>query len=322
MIPYLFLIGAALLFSFQFIFAKRYERKSNGKRIASLWMLFFMGFWAFLIFFVMNGFRFEASATAWGVSLAYTATCFLCNICSQTALGLGKIGLMNLYMQVGGQLIPFLYGLLCGDKPVVWAWIGFALMLVSFVPTLIALKRDGKPGEKSNVLFLVLITVCGVLNGLVGVFTDMNAKLPEGVKASENDFLILFGLLSMAMALVSVVLYAVIGRVRKGRFDTSVFHIARSGDRSPKAFIGLSLIMLAYMLLNGFANVCSLNAAAVLDASIQFPLLGALILILTPIWGRVFYKEKITKLDALSVGLASAGVLMYMVEPLLVIFGL
>jgi multidrug transporter EmrE-like cation transporter len=88
-----------------------------------------------------------------------------------------------------------------------------------------------------------------------------------------------------------------------------------------KVFLLIFGIVGAYTVLNSMGNIFSIRAAAVpgMQSSVQFPLLNALIMILTSILGRIVFKEKIGKRDLISIALLVGGILLFMLS--FVIYG-
>ena len=64
--------------------------------------------------------------------------------------------------------------------------------------------------------------------------------------------------------------------------------------------------------MNSTGNVFSLSAARVMDASVQFPILSAAIVVITAFLAYVFFKEKPGKKYLLSIGLNTLGILCFL----------
>ena len=80
-----------------------------------------------------------------------------------------------------------------------------------------------------------------------------------------------------------------------------------------KIFILLIIFAGLYSVCNTLGNIFSLKCMVTMDASIQFPILSAVVIILGAVFGRVFFKEKITKDVAISLILSSIGIGLFMI---------
>lgn len=299
---------SAVLFSAQFIFSKLYQRKSDGSLAAHVWMVVLQGAWIWLLFFAANGFALRVTPPAALFALAYAAG-GLCNtVASIRAVSMGKLVTVTLYSMIGGQAVPFLYGLFTGAHPTALEVLGFVLVLAASLPAARASGKKTTAGERRP-LFLLLCMVVFWGNGLVSVFSDVNAKSPRGVPA--RDFLLLCAVWMLALGGLLLTAVWLRGKTRGTQQSAQ-----RPGDRAGRPALLLVGLVGGYTALNGLGNICSLQAARTpgMYASVQFPLLNAAIMLLTTLWGRLFFKERIERRDAVSLALLVGGILLFMVS--------
>ena len=317
---YLWIFVAALFFSSQFVFSKLFQQRSDGSMQANLWMVLLHSVWV-LALFGLGGF---SSAPSWQAILF--ALCFgisdvACTVASVAAYSRGKLVTVTLYCMIGGQAVPFIYGLLfTGARPTWLACLGFALTVLSCLPNvldgLMTPEKDVPAQSKSrreHIVFLLLCLVVFLGNGFVSVFSDANAKSPAG--APSTDFLVLC---SLWMLLFGAALLLWQMRLHRGE-KKSAFDTVFAGLKCPKGWRSLlvvAAIVGIHTVLNSMGNIFSLRAAAVpgMQSSVQFPVLNALIMVLTMLIGRVIFKEKITRRDVLSLVLLVAGILLFMIS--------
>lgn len=332
---YLCIFVAALFFASQFVFSKLFQCHSDGSTQANLWMVLMQSVWVLLIFWAGRGFAVAGTPQAAGYALCYTLASIVCSLASILAVSMGKLVTVTLYSMIGGQAVPFVYGLIfTGARPTWLAYLGFAMILLSSLPNVLggdagttpAAKTEKTPAAaKSRALFLTLCMTVFFGNGFVSVFSDVNAKSVHGV--SGSDFLVLTAFWALGLGAL-LMLWQVLARRKTGKRGKAAvlagLH-AMKGDTAAliggRVFVLIFGIVGAYTVLNSMGNIFSIRAAAVpgMQSSVQFPLLNALIMILTSILGRIVFKEKIGKRDLVSIALLVGGILLFMLS--FVIYG-
>lgn len=313
---YLWIFVAAVFFSCQFIFSKLYQRRSDGSLQANLWMVELQGAWIFLIFSVANGFVLKATPQAAVYALFYALSSILSTLASIWAVSMGKLVTVTLYSMIGGQAVPFVYGLLfTGARPTWLELLGFGLVLLSCLPgSLVPTPQRGDLVGRQRSVFLLLCVMVFFSNGLVSVFSDVNAKSPYG--AASGHFLVLCALWMLCFG--SLLLAWQWRRRRKQglRGFTALFGGLKGAAEAQRGRALLAVVGIAgaYTALNGLGNVFSLRAAAVpgMQSSVQFPLLNASIMLLTTLWSSLIFREKVSRRDALGLSLLIVGILLFM----------
>lgn len=311
---YICIFVAALLFSLQFIFTKLYQSRSDSTLTPSLWQVVVSGLWVLLIFFPVNGFALHTSTVSIWYALFYALSGVVCTLASFFAMSLGKVATVTLSMMIGGQAIPFVYGLLFTHARPTWLdYVGFALVLLSSLPAAIAAPAADGPvqpqQQKTHTTFLML---CGLVffgNGFVSVFSDANAKAAAGV--DDTDFLLLCALWTLLFGGLLLAVHLL--RKKKKTGSGSVF---AGVGHTAGAVLAAFGILGCYTLFNGVGNLFSLRAAGTpgMQSSVEFPLLNSAIMIFTAVWGWVIFHEKITRRELAGFALAVLGILLFMVS--------
>ncbi len=319
-LAYLCIFVAAAFFAAQFIFSKLYQRNSDGSILANMWMSILQGVWILLLFFTANGFRVTATPAAAAYALLYAFSSICCSLASIKAVSMGKIATVTLYSMIGGQAVPFVYGILFTHAQPTWLdYLGFALILASCLPGALApqQKTAGDRAPANRGLFLALCMVVFFGNGFVSVFSDVNAKSPQG--AASTDFLILAALWMLLLGFL-VLTSQVLRRRGQGAKGAALWlqgvgH-AKPGRSALAALLPVVGIVGAYTVFNSLGNIFSLRAAGVpgMQSSIQFPILNATIMVLTTVLGRVVFGEKVTRRDLLGLFMLVGGILLMMLS--------
>ena len=79
-------------------------------------------------------------------------------------------------------------------------------------------------------------------------------------------------------------------------------------------FVLLIVLAAAYTVCNVTGNLFSLRCMSYMDASIQFPLLSATVIVLTAVLSRIFFKEKFTGDTVLSLLFSVVGIALFMIH--------
>lgn len=332
---YLFVLIAALFFSMQFIFSKTYQKNAGGTILSNFWMSAFYAIWLILIFFTASGFSLHCTASTWLFS-ALNALCSLfCTGATIMAYGLGSMSTVTLYLLVGGQAVPFLYGILAGARPSLLCYAGFAVMLISFLPGILLApkaapgdsvakesapvpqEKPGRAGSGSRrLLFHLLCLVIFFANGLISVLTTLKAQKDPGTPNAV--FLTTNGICLLLLAGILILLFTVSEKKKHGGTARALFlgsvHKKTTWPGALIAFITVGL----YTGLNGLGNIFSLRAAGTgMSPDIQHPILNAAIIVITPFIARIVFKEKQRAAEILGVVLAATGILLFLLDYLL-----
>lgn len=249
---YLLILLSTFLFAVQFIVNDGYQKESGSNLTSSLKFSLYSSAAGFAALMIINRFELRCSAFSLAVAAVYALVCVSLNYFTVKALRIGHPSSYSVFSMIGGMVLPFLYGLLCGEEFKAIRIVCCALIAVSVV------LHTGK-GESTKAAFRYYMAVF-VLNGMVGVISKFHQSHPLLCVASA-DFLMLSKLFTVGF---SAVLLGISGK--RG------FSIGR------KAF-GLAA---GSAVLNSVANLLLLLALLKLPASVQYPLVtGGVILFST-----------------------------------------
>lgn len=240
---YFFLITlSALLFSFQFAMNSGFQKEEGAGWSSSLRFSFYSSLAGALLLFCINGFRLRVSVFSLCVAAVYATVCVALNFSSVKAFENADLSVYSVFSMIGGMVLPFLYGVACGEnvKPAHIACC--ALMTVAIA---VSVGR----GERTRGALKYYIAVF-LLNGSVGVISKFHQSHPAECVGSA-DFLMMAKLLTAAFA-------AVLLLCRRDRGF-------RVGWRSLGYACGGSA-------LNSVGNLLLLLSLLHLPASVQYPI--------------------------------------------------
>ena len=323
---YIFVLIAAAFFSIQFIFSKTYQKNAGGTLLTNFWMSAFYAIWLILIFFTASGFTLQSTASTWIFSAVNAFCSLFCTGATIMAYGLGSMSTVTLYLLVGGQAVPFVYGILTGARPSLLCYAGFAVMLISFLPGIFLVPKEkaeeNTPTEKKQgsgtkrLLFHLLCLVIFLANGFISVLTTMKAQKDPGTPNSV--FLTTNGICLLILAGIVITVTSCLEKKRHGTGLKTLFlgsvNKKTTWSGALIAFVTIGL----YAGLNGLGNIFSLKAAGTgMSPDIQHPILNSAIIVFTPFIARIVFKEKQRAAEILGVVLAVVGILLFLLDYLL-----
>lgn len=318
---YLNLFIACAFFSLQFVFQKLFKERTTGRVSVCFWNQMICGAVSLLFLVAKSGFPASAiSPTAFLIVLAYAASGLIDTVTTITAMGCGRVATVSTFSLAGGMVVPFAYGVFALNEPSsLTKWLGLGTLCLSLVPTLLQ-KTEDKTESANKTKFIACCTVTFFFNGFVSVFSKMymnymkSTETDEAVLASaENNFVITAALIRVATAIVILVVLSALQRTRgeKAAFRTNFWEIGLK-KMTGGLFALLAAFAGAYAVCNTLGNLFSLRCMDVMDASIQFPLLSAVVIVLTAVFGRLFFREKIGRETAISLVLSMVGIALFM----------
>lgn len=310
---FLCLFIACAFFALQFIFQKLFEKRTVGGLGVCLWNQIVCCIVGISFLLIKTGGAMSAvTLPAFIIGLLYTSSGMICSTATIFAMSCGKVGAVGMYSLAGGMIIPFLYGIAAlGEEAGLFKWLGILVLCASLIPTAAA-KHQKPEDRKTAVRFVIYAVIVFITNGLVSVFSKMHQI--SSAAMDENSFMLMTGTIRLSAALTILFLLAA---VRKKKGQKYVLRLAfwDIGRKPMTAALFFLLIMIAgtYSVCNTLGNLFSLRCMVTMDASIQFPILSAVVIVLTSVFGRIFFGEKITKGSIVSLLLSVAGIALFMI---------
>lgn len=279
---YLMIIIATVMFAFQFIFNDGFRKESGSSLSASLKFTIYSSVVGIIVLLVINKLYVEVSLFSVLTACVYSIVCIVLSYASIKAFAYANLSVYSVFSMIGGMLLPFLYGLICGEEFKVVRLICCILIALSVAMSI----KKGKHSKKAVKYYILVF----FFNGLVGVISKFHQSYTD-MCVDSGSFMILTRLTTFLFSFILLFLQK-----------------ERSAFVSRKALIYSGL----YAVSNTVGNLLLLIALLYLPASVQYPLVtGGVIIISTLI--VIIQKEKITKRELLAAGIAFvAAVLMAM----------
>ena len=290
MIDYVFIISAVVCFAAQFAFTKLYEGAAGQSSTSSLVMLVGTSLVGAMIFFIAGGFSVEFSPISliWGAVFAVIMIPYY--MIGIKVLSLGSLAVYSMFMMLGGMLVPFFYGIIFLSEEISIGKIAGTVLLTVFI--VLQALWQGEPKEKSagkgkKYLFFALCLVIFFINGMTGVVAKAHSISAGAV--SETSFTAIYCAMTSLLSLTILLLTL----TKNGKSKLGVIKKAVS----PKPI--LIMVLLGAAAYGG--NFLQLLAADKVPASVQFPLVSGGVIVLSALVSLLFFKEKISKKEWISV---------------------
>lgn len=282
---YLFMAVAALACGGQFALSKLYNGKVGGSTFAGLFFNFASGLLSAIIFAVVTlgaiGFGAFSVSMAAGIALC-TVIYTMCNL---KAVEYGKVSVFTVFLMLGGMIFPAVYGgIWLHEEISVFKILGISLLVCSMI-----FSMTEKTEEKKNTaLFYVLCVIAFVCNGFVSVLSKAH-QITEG---ALDTFSFAFWQAVTVAVIVGVPLAIT---AVKNRNDEDFRPIVKKCFGAPS----LGIVSVSTVVTRG-SGVLLLLAAKTVPASLLYPVVTGVTILFTAISGRIFFGEKISKINAIS----------------------
>lgn len=313
---YLFLALTCLLFSLQFIFSKGFSRRASPVPHAGLWNGCVCSLLMVCYLLPLNHFQPEFSPISLLFSLLMALCALSMSLCNIPALQLGSLAVVTTYLLIGGMVLPFAYGVLfLQESCPPLKWVAIALLIAAILPNLLHTETaDTAPRTTGQrVLFHALGLVLFSLNGATSILTTMHSLHPDRI--SSGAFTLNNALLQFTLTALSLLIYTLLRRLRGDRraLRSVWVDLTRETPATPGKLAALFSMGLGYALCNGVANIFSQESlAAGMESSVQFPVISGTVIVLSAVFGRVLFGERISRPTQLSLALSLAGAALFM----------
>lgn len=276
MMYYLMITLSALIFALQFMLNDGYQKESGSGWDSSLKLSLYSSIVGFIALFVINGFKLRISIFSLVVASVYSMVCILLNYSTVKSLKHANLSVYSIFSMIGGMILPFVYGLLCGEE-------FKAIRILCCILISVSVAMNAGKGNNSKKAFKYYMAVF-ILNGMVGVISKFHQSYPDYCVDSA-DFLMISKIMT---ALLSVILIAL---TNKKDFAVSIKALGYSAGSA---------------VLNSIANLLLLIALLNLPASVQYPIVTGGVIVFSTIIDIV-RKTKLKKREIIASLIAFAA---------------
>ena len=276
---YIFLLIAVLLLGAQFTVSKLYQTKAGSGFFAATLFPLTGAIIPTIVFACLCKFNIPFNWFSFLMAAGATLSIVIYTIIGMKIMSISSVAFYTMFLMAGGMFVPFLYGIIfLNEQLSAFKIIGVILLLIALVfPVL----NKGQEKNKNIKLFIILSICIFVLNGLVGVFNKTHQISPFAI--STYEFLFWQKLIASIALFIVASIYAFSKKDKtKIKFDIK------------NALILLPLVVI-FVIFSQTSLVLQLISAKTIDAAVMFPIITGGTMVMTSLFGMIFFKEKLDK---------------------------
>lgn len=285
---YVLVIAATILLSFDFALSKKIQSLEDTSLFSGLKFNALNGLFTALVFFALSGFRAEFSL--FSIILAFSMS--LCgmaySIIGFRVLKEGSMSIYSMFLMSGGMILPYLFGVLFLEEPLtIFRIIGVIIILAAVI-------ISNKAKYKYKASFYLLCTAVFILNGLVSIISKCHQINTVFMPVSSISFVMYSGIGKFIFSSAAILFC---------KPDTQKFVFS-----SKKSF----LIIVCSAVIGGVSYMLQLIGATSLPATVLYPLVTGGSIIFSSLSGKIFFKEKLSPYQLISILLCFIGTLLFL----------
>ena len=305
---YILVLIATILLAFDFSISKKYQIIMGTSFPSGLFYNALNGLCTAFIFWGLCGFRAEFSL--YSVIMAFLMSLFamLYSLIGFQILKAGNMALYSLFLMSGGMLLPYLFGtLFLNEYLSIFRIVGVVLILAAIVLS----NRGSFSLSGLQILFCVLIFV---LNGLVSIISKCHQINTVYETVDSTAFVMYSGIGRFLLS--TLALFFCKPEENSDTPQTSQSSPSekpwRSTMRTALSFRIPLVLIVCSALIGGVSYMLQLIGAKELPATVLYPMVTGGSIIFSAVCGRLFFKEKITTIQLLSILLCFVGTCLFL----------
>ena len=294
---YIFVGIATLLLAFEFACSKKYQMNEGTDLSAGLKFNAVSGLLTIIVFFALSGFRFEFTAFSLVMAFAMATCAALYSIIGFRVLRMGNMSVYSMFLMSGGMLLPYIFGLVFLSETIN----PFRIVGIFVILAAVVLSNFGRISFKPS--FLILCLAVFVLNGFVSILSKCHQA--NGELALIKHF--------ETVGSAAFVMYAGLAKFILSSIALLFCRKSKQGNNAPFFSSKLSfLIILGAAAIGGVSYMLQLIGAKTLPATALYPMVTGGSIVFSSLSGLIFFKEKLSVFQIISVVLAFAGTLLFL----------
>lgn len=275
MIYYCLLAIADALFSFQFLFNKKFEESCGSSLASTLTFSLYSSICGFVMLFALNGFRLSFSLFSFIMAAINAAVGILYSVASLKAFESVNLSAYSFFAMLGGMLLPFFYGILFCNEAVTFT----KLLCCAVIALSMVLTIDSDQKSHRKIYYLAVF----VLNGLSGVISTIHQTNANAVPS--NDYLMLSRIITVFVCLP--------------------YFLKNSKDFRMSNAKSI-LYSCAFAAFSGIGNLLTLISLKHIPASVQYPIITGGVMAISTLIGFA-RKEKINVKNVVALIIATGA---------------
>lgn len=281
-----------VLTSTQVMCNKVYQLKV--KTTAPTYMVFLLSvsISAFFTFFALSGFSFTVDSKVFVYGFICCLQVIACMLCMLLSMATANIPTVTVAQNAGNLVLPTLYGFLfLGEAFTLMRFIGIVLIMAAFLVPFFAERNTGdKKNSAAGIICCILLFITSGAGNVIN-----KAFTVSGSVASNATYLTV---LNLFMAPMVATAFFVLKAKRKQNFHDFIGGVKVTNFIYPGAGA----------IIGAFGMVCGMRVMRMMDIAILSPIYSALVIVFLVAASRFVFKEKITKVNYISIALALLSV--------------
>ena len=279
-------LGAVILLSLDFAVTKLYQKREGTAVTAGLYYNAAVGLFSGFLFWGLSGFRLSLTPFSAVMAAAMALLVLVYTLIGFRIMKKGSMAVYTLFLMSGGMLLPYFYGLIFLEETF------SVLRLAGLCAVLAAVFLSNRERGRADKELLLLCAAVFVLNGFVSIVSKCHQIESEYKAVDSAQFVMLTG---FAKFLIS----------------SAVLMFVRRKETLPKV-TGVLPLVVGSAALSGGSYLLQLVGAKDLPATVLYPMVTGGSILFTAFAGKLFFQEKITKRQWISIALCILGTLLFL----------
>lgn len=284
---YLFVICATMLQAFDFVLSKKYQAREGTSLSAGLKYNAVNGFFSALCAFCLCAFQVRFSWFSLLMAFAISGCGAIYSILGFRVLKAGNVAVYSVFLMSGGMLLPYIFGILFLHETVsVFRILGVVLILAAVVLSNLS-KKALEPKQ------LALCIAVFLLNGFVSILSKLHQINTVFQPVDSTAFVVYSSGARFIMSFCTLL------------FLPQKLSVSFTRKHTLWLVIGAAVIgCVSYIL--------QLVGAQHLPATVMYPMVTGGSIVFSAVAGLVFFKEKLSGLQTVSIAAAFLGTLLFL----------
>ena len=289
MSSYLLIILADLLYAVDFTVQKMYQKKAGIGTYAGLFFNAALGLFTSIVFLVVNRFAIRLSLYSFIMAFVMTGLVSCYVMIGFRILKSGYMSFYTLFLMTGGMTVPYIWGVIFWNEQISLMRIGGIILIVLSVISYNFNKR--KPDK--NLIMLCIVVF--LLNGFGSVVSKQHQINTTYEIIGTTDFVFWSGVIKFILCRLALLCY------RRKTVDVKGVDVKEV----------LPMILLSAIVC-GTGSLCQFIGAISIPATVLYPLVTGGTIIFSSISGCIFFKERLSVRQWISVGICFIGTCLFL----------
>ena len=285
---YILVITSTVLLAMNFALSKQYQKNEGTTFVAGLKMTALSGILTAAVFFIISGFNLQYSLFSVIFAFAGSLCATLYSLIGFKILKSGNMALYSLFLMSGGMIMPYIFGVAFLKEPLTFVrTIGLLIILVAVI-------LSNKTKEKLNKILLLYCVAIFVLNGFVSIINKCHQINRVYNPVDTMSFVVYSGI---AKCVLSLIVFCFL-KPKKSQLTFSSKNTV--------------YVILLSVFVSGISSFFQLIGAKELPATVLYPIVTGGSIIFSSFVGKIFFKEKITRLQKLCIAICFIGTFFFL----------